>query len=111
MQTRQWLSMTLAFTVLGVSMGPAAAQTGGVEKKTIDKATPNLMKACKVTKVDAAARTFTVVQAGSRREVTFSGARLPSLPTVGQIVDVSYHHTGGGILEAANLNLSKSNIN
>ena len=111
MKTTRWLSMVLILVMLGASAGPAAAQSTGAEKRTLDKASPNLMKAVKVTKVDAAAKTFTVIQSNSGKEVTFSGAKLKALPTVGQIVDVSYTGTGGGLLEAANLNLSKSNIN
>jgi hypothetical protein len=103
--------MVLTLAMLGASTGPAAAQSSGADKRAIDKATPNLMKACKVTKVDAAAKTFTVLQSNGGKEVTFNGAELTALPTVGQIVDISYTQTGGGLRKAANLNFSKSNIN
>lgn len=109
MQTSRWLGMVLALSILGVSAGQAAAQGKTDEKRAVDKASPNLMKSCKVTRVDATAKTFTVVSEG--KEFTFSGAKLQSLPTVGQVLDISYTRTGGGPLEAANLNLSKSNIN
>ena len=108
MQTRRWFGMVLTLTILGASAGTAAAQ-GGMEKRAVEKATPILMKSCKVTKVDGTAKTFTVVTEG--KEFTFSGAKLRSLPTVGQVLDVTYNQTGGGLLEASNLNLSKSNIN
>ncbi len=111
MKTTRWLSMVLTLAMLGALAGPAAAQSSGANKRTVDKASPNLMWKCRVTKVDAAAKTFTVLPSNSGKEVTFNGADLKALPTVGQLVDVSYTQTGGGLLKASNLNLSKSNIN
>ena len=59
----------------------------------------------KVTQVSERNKTFAV-------EVTFSAAKLGKLPSVGQIVDITYtENPDGGPLEASNLNLSKSNIN
>jgi len=108
MQTRRWLGLIVTLTTLAISVGPAAAQSTNAPKKTIDKATPILMQACRVTKVDERTRTFTVERDG--KEYTFSGTRLRYLPTVGQILDVSYTQTGGGgPLEATNLNSSRSN--
>jgi hypothetical protein len=58
-----------------------------------------------VTEVNSRARTFTLA-------VRVSGAALRQLPKVGDKVDITYTGTsGGGPLEASNLNLSKSNIN
>ncbi len=73
-----------------------------------DKASPKLMTG-KVTAVNPAAKTFTVTSNG--QAVTFSAATLPSLPIVGQIIDITYTQTPGGPMEATNLNLSKSNVN
>jgi hypothetical protein len=100
--------MALALAILATSVGPASAQSTNAPKRTIDKATPILMQACRVTKVDDRSRTFTVERDG--KEYTFSGARLRYLPTVGQVLDISYNQTGGGgLLEATNLNSSRSN--
>ena len=80
MQTRQWFVPLIALTVLATSVGPLAAQSTNAPKRSIDK------------------------------EYTFSGARLRYLPTVGQVLDVSYTQTGGGgLLEATNVNSSRSN--
>jgi hypothetical protein len=100
--------MILTSTILAALLGPASAQSTNAPKKTVDKASPILMQACRVTKVDDRSRTFTVERDG--KEYTFSGARLRYLPTVGQILDVSYSQTGkGGPLEATNLNSSGRN--
>ena len=103
MQTRRWFMPVIAFTVLATSVDPAAAQSTNAPKRTIDKASPIWMQACRVTKVDDRSRTFTVERDG--KEYTFSGARLRDLPTVGQVLDISYTQTGGGgLLEATNVN-------
>jgi len=108
MQTRRWLVVVLTSIVLATPVGPAAAQSTNAPRRTIDKAAPILMESCRVTKVDERSRTFTVERDG--KEYTFSGTRLRYLPTVGQILDVSYMQTGGGgPLEATNLNSSRSN--
>ena len=116
MNIGRWLTAILAISVLAVSSGPAAAQPKvedkgrpvGGERKSVDKASPMLMTG-KVTQVDEKAKTFTVMSKG--KAVTVNAAKLTSLPKVGQVVDITYTQTGGGPLEAANLNLSKSNIN
>jgi hypothetical protein len=59
----------------------------------------------RVLEVNNRARTFTIA-------VVFSGANLRQLPTVGQVVDVTYSESvNGAPARASNLNLSKSNIN
>ena len=116
MNTDQWrvsISMLVALTIVA---DPALAQPKagektplpGVERKAVDKASPKLMTG-KVTHVDAAARTFTVTAKG--KPVTFSAAKVKSLPKLDEIVDITYTDTGGpGPLEAINLNSSRSNI-
>ena len=112
----RWLTAILTISVLTASAGPTAAQPkvedkgrpAAGERKAVDKASPMLM-AGKVMQVNEKAKTFTVMSKG--KEVTFNASKLTSLPKVGQIVDITYTQTGGGPLEAANLNLSKSNIN
>jgi hypothetical protein len=80
------------------------SKSNGSERVAPDTASARLLKG-KVTEVNNQAKTFTVA-------VVFSAAKLSKLPTVGQIVDITYTETpGGGPLEASNLNLSKSNIN
>jgi len=108
MQTRRWLGMALTLAILATSVGQAAAQSTNAPKRTVDKASPILMQACRVTKVDDRTKTFTVERDG--KEYTFSGSRLRYLPTVGQVLDVTYSETGkGGPLEATNLNSSGRN--
>ena len=116
MNIERWLTAVLTISLLIISAGPAAAQPKvedkgrpvGGERKTVDKASPMLMTG-KVTQVDEKAKTFTVMSKG--KAVTFSAAKLTAPPKVGQTVDIRYTQTPGGVLEAANLNLSKSNIN
>ena len=108
MQTRRWLGMALTLAILATSVGQAAAQSTNAPKRTVDKASPILMQACRVTKVDDRTKTFTVERDG--KEYTFSGSRLRYLPTVGQVLDVTYSETGkGGPLEATHLNSSGRN--
>ncbi len=115
MNIRRWLTAILTLSVLTASARPATAQPkaeekgrpAGVERKSVDKASPMLMTG-KVTQVDEKAKTFTVMSKG--KEVTFSAAELKFLPTVGQIVDITYTQTGGGSLKSINLNSSRSNI-
>lgn len=64
----------------------------------------------KVIKVDAKAKSFTVVSKG--KQVTFSAAEQKGpLPEVGKILDITYHQTTpGGPLQSIALNSSRSNI-
>ncbi len=96
MNTRLWLTITLTLSMLTAVTGLATAQQ-------------KVLVAAKVTQVNVQTKTFTVVAKGKR--YTFNAARLKSLPKLGDIVDITYTGTGDGPLEAANLNLSKSNIN
>jgi len=113
---KKLLTMTVALTVLTTFSGLATAATSvkasksNQSERTADKASPKLMTG-KVTAVNPVAKTFTVMSNG--QAVTFSAAKLPSLPIVGQILDITYTQTPGGPMEirGANLNLSKSNIN
>ncbi len=62
----------------------------------------------KVVKVDAMAKTFTILSHG--KEVGFSAAKLNQpLPSVGAVIDIRYTQTPGGPLESINLNSSRSN--
>jgi len=61
------------------------------EKKAVDKASPKLITGKltgKVTGADPRAKTFTVMVQG--RAITFSAAMLSKLPTVGEIVDITF---------------------
>jgi hypothetical protein len=112
----RWLTAILTISVLTASVGPAAAQPkvedkgrpAGGERVPVDKASPMQMTG-KVTQVDEKAKTFAVMSKGNA--VTFGAAKLKALPKVGETVDITYTRTPSGALEAANLNLSKSNIN
>ena len=116
MNSHLWRTSTLTLLALTVLAGPVLAQPKAgekaqptaVERKAVDKASPQLMTG-KVTRVDGAGKTFTVTAKG--KQVTFNAARVKSLPKVGEIIDITYTETGGGgPLEAINLNSSKSNV-
>lgn len=95
------IALVLAL-MLGTSNGVIAAdqksRPTGVEKKqpatgekTVDKASPELVTGeltGKVTGVDPTAKTFTAMTQG--RAITFSAARLSTLPTVGELIDISF---------------------
>ena len=101
--------LTVTMLVLLVAApGLSAAQQGAEEMPRVVKAAAQQITG-KVTQVDAKAKTFTVVSQG--KTFTISAAKLRALPKVGDIVDVTYTVTPGGLLEASNLNLSKSNVN
>ena len=94
--------------LLVAAPGFSTVQQGAEEMPRIVKAADQQITG-KVTQLDAKAKTFTVVTQG--KTVTISAAKLRSLPKVGDIVDVTYTVTPGGLLEGSNLNLSKSNVN
>ena len=105
---KKLLSLTLALTM---SAGLATAQTtdrstvGGTA--TRGKPTKEQFTG-KVMEVNSQARTFTVTAKG--KTVVFSGAELPSLPRVGQVVDITYTlATVGGKPTAKTFNESRSN--
>ena len=63
----------------------------------------------KVLKVDAAAKTFTILAHG--KELIFSAAKLElPLPEIGAIIDISYTQSPGGPMESISLNSSRSNV-
>lgn len=93
---------------------------------------PVLQMTGKVTQVNPTANTFTVMAKGEEvtfsakqklnaltqgnvpltakgKEVTVSAAKLPALPKVGEIVDITYTQTPGGPMEATTINTTKSN--
>ncbi len=80
------------------------------EGKTVDAASPKLMLTGKVTQVDPATKTFTVMAKG--KLVTFHGANLKSLPKPGDVLDITYTENPNGPREvgSVNLNSSRSNI-
>ena len=94
--------------LLVAAPGLSTAQQGAEEMPRVMKAGAQQITG-KVTQVDAKAKTFTVVSQG--KAVTIGAAKLKSLPNVGDIVEVTYTVTPGGLFEGSNLNLSKSNIN
>ena len=114
---KRWLTFTLTLTILVVFTSLSAAQERKAGEKPAEKPTQGKlpfvgkqqMMTGKVTLVNPAAKTFTITSSNGQA-VTFSGARLPTLPMVGQIIDITYTQTPGGPMEAVNLNSSKSNI-
>ena len=108
------LALTLALAALTIFSGLAAAATtvkssksNSSDRLAADIAAAKQMTG-KVTGVDIQAKTFTVMAKG--KSVVFSAAKLNKLPTVGEMVDISYTETPGGPMEAINLNSSRSNI-
>ncbi len=91
---KKLLTLAVALITLIVFSGPGLAQkkqpaTG--EKKTArgnDAATYEHEMTAKVTSVDPAAKTFTVMIQG--KSITFSAAKLNKLPTVGKMIDMTY---------------------
>jgi hypothetical protein len=61
----------------------------------------------KVTEVNAAAKTFTLTAGG--KATTFSGSALPTLPKVGDQIEVTYNSTISGEMRATTVKSSKSN--
>jgi hypothetical protein len=61
----------------------------------------------KVTQVNPTTHTFTVMANGQM--VTFNAAKLPALPKIGEIIDITYTQTPGGPMQATTINNSKSN--
>jgi hypothetical protein len=88
--------------------GAKTKQPATSEVKSLDKASPELMMTGKVTQVDPATKTFTVMAKG--KPVTFHGGNLKSLPKPGDVVDITYTENPSGPLESINLNSSRSNI-
>ena len=105
-------SLSLALALLTMSTGLATAQT--TDRSTIEgtssrgKPTKEQMTG-KVMEVNRQTKTFTVTAKG--KTVVFSGANLPNLPKVGQIVDITYARApGGGPLTSITFNESRSNV-
>jgi hypothetical protein len=101
------LSSVMMLILLVAAPGLCTAQQGAEEMPRVIKTAAQQITG-KVTQVDAKAKTFTVVTQG--KTYTIGAAKLRSLPTVGDIVEVTYTVTPGGLMEGSNLNLSKSNV-
>lgn len=99
------LSVLIASTDLSIAQQPKEKKPAGEEKK-MDKSSPKLMTG-KVTKVDVKARTFTVVAKGKEYRFTFQ--KIEAVPKIGDIVELTYTESTGGLMEAVSLNSSKSN--
>ena len=110
---KKLLSMTLSIALLATLGGLATAATTIKSSKSnssfrgaADQATPKQMTG-KVTEVNNQAKAFTVTSKG--KAVVFSAENLSKLPTVGQIVDITYTETTGGPMKTTTINASKSN--
>lgn len=111
---KKLLTLTLALAVLATFSGLATAATtvkssksNSSDRVAADQASPKLLTG-KVTAVNSQAKTFTVMAQG--KAVVFSAAKLSKLPTVGEIIDITYTENPGGPMESINLNSSRSNI-
>ncbi len=108
---RRWGAVLLVVGAIGgpasafAQQAPAKAPTPSGMQAT-DKASPKLMVG-KVTHVDGAARSFTIVAQG--KEYRFTAGKSVALPKVGDVVDVGYTGDSGGPMEAVKLNSSRSN--
>jgi len=110
---KKLLTLALALAVLETFSGLATAATSvkssksnSNERVAADKASPNLITG-RVTQVNPTANTFTVTSKG--QAVTFNAAKLPALPAVGAIIDITATPTPGGPMEATTVKSSKSN--
>jgi hypothetical protein len=116
------VTVTLALVALAAFADPAVAQQKGTQKspptgvetkqslaaaKNSAHATEKVMSG-KVTEVNNQAKTFTAMANG--KEVVFSAATLSKLPTVGEILDITYTGPPGGPFKSISLNSSRSNI-
>jgi hypothetical protein len=108
---KRLLGLTLALAMLTMWAGLATAQTTdrSTTSGTSNRGKPTKEQITgKVMGVNSQARTFTVMAKG--KTVVFSGANLPTLPKVGQVVDITYTQTpGGGPLTSITFNESRSN--
>ena len=110
---KKLLPLTLALSVLATFSGLATAATtirgsksNSSHREAADNVAPKQMTG-KVTEVNNQAKAFTVTSKG--KAVVFSAENLSKLPTVGQIVDITYTETTGGPMKTTTINASKSN--
>ena len=102
-------SLALVLPVLTMSIGPAAAQTAdpSATSSTSNRGKPTKEQITgEVVEVNSQAKTFTVTAKG--KTAVFSGANLPRLPKVGEVVDITYTETPGGPLTSTAVNPSVS---
>lgn len=111
---KKLLTVALAIIALAVFTGPAAGAQKNKQKSVETKQTATkppaaqvatkttsktqTVSACKVTKVDAKAQTFTAT--ADDLQLTFDAKNLRALPAVGDIIDVTYTQVPGGPREA-----------
>lgn len=98
--------LTLA---LGVVVLAAFTGFGVAQQKVFGAETQHLYLKItgKVTQVNEKTKSFTVMANG--KEVTFTAAKLPALPKIGEIIDITYTQTPGGPMAATTINTSKGN--
>lgn len=121
---KKLLTIALALMVLAAFADLGVAQQKGEERKPgvrgafeetrqsapgergvkLDR--PVLQMTGKVTGVDPTGKTFTVMSKG--QAVTVSAAKLPALPKIGEIIDITYTQTPGGPMQATIINSTKS---
>lgn len=113
MKTSTGVIVLMLALLFGVSNGAVAAEKAATPAAPAAKTEHLYLKITgKVTHVDAAKKTFTIVAKGQPH--TFSAAGLKALPKVEEVVDVEYtdKHTGtGGPLAAMSISLNSSRSN
>jgi hypothetical protein len=109
MRTLSILALAVAMLAMSAELATAQTTDRSTVSGTASRGKPTKEQLTgKVTAVDNQARTFTVLSKG--KAVVFSGAEMPTLPKVGQVVDVTYTRvTGGGHPISKTFNESRSN--
>jgi len=89
-------SLALALGVtLSIGLAPAQTIDQSPTNGTSNRGKPTKEQITgEVVEVNSQAKTFTVTAKG--KTAVFSGANLPRLPQVGEVVDVTYTQTPGG---------------
>jgi hypothetical protein len=97
-----------AILATSAMLAPATAQKPGDPKTNTVTANTSKSNNYKVTAVNASAGTFTGISKG--KEFTFTAPKGKPLPEVGKVYTITYTESpGGGPLQVATINSSKSN--
>ena len=89
--------------------GTTTKQPATGETKPVGEVSAKLMVTGKVTQVEPATKTFTVIAKG--KPFTFHGGNLKSLPKLGDVLDITYTENPNGPREVGSINLNSSRSN
>ena len=110
--SRKLLMLPLIAAVLATSamLAPAMAQKPGEPKTMVTNVKGSKSNGSyKVTAVDTKAKTFTGIDKAGK-QLTFIAPKGKPLPTAGKFYAIAYTESpGGGPVQAASINASKSN--